>query len=110
MSAGDDDLIAARSLRDTARATMARDWATFREAASLAGITTRISGAASRRAGEAANQVRAAARANRGTLATVAGLAAAGLAGWIFRKPLAGLAEQAAQALMTALERNEDEA
>ena len=110
MSAKDDRLIEARALRDTARTTLARDWASLREATSLAGITTRLSDAASRRAGEAASQVRAAARANRGTLATVAGLAAAGLAGWIFRRPLAGLAEQAAQAMMTALERNEDEA
>lgn len=105
----EDDLVAARHLRDTARATLARDWASLREATSLSGITTRVTGAASRRAGEAANQVRDVARANRGTLATVAGLAAAGLAGWIFRRPLAGLAEQAAKALMTALARNEDD-
>lgn len=109
MSAEDDSLIAARALRDTARATLARDWASLREATSLAGITTRVTGAASRRAGEAATQVRRAAHANRGKLASLAGLTAAGVAGWIFRRPLAGLAEQAMHAMIAALQRNEDD-
>lgn len=106
----DDNLIAARRLRDTARATLVQDVATLRAAASIGGITTRISNAASRRAGEAASQVRDVARANRGILATAVGLAAAGVAGWIFRKSLAGLAEQALQQMVAGLTHNEDEA
>lgn len=110
MSTEADRLIAARRLRDTARATLARDWATLRQATSVAAITTRIGNAATRRSADAASHVRAAARANRGTLITFAGLACSVAAGWIFRKTLARLAEQAARQTIAALTRNEDEA
>lgn len=106
MSEAEDRLIATRALRDTARATLAQDWATLRDNLSVGGITGRLRSGATRRAADAAGQVKEIALANRGTLATVVGVGALALAGWIFRASLAGLASEA----LTALTDNEDEA